>query len=185
MGTIQPARFLSHTGRVLPGVRRIVNVPNPAAGHDWLATVPGGVQWVVLGGMSTLVTSAAVANRVPSSVVTVEGFTVVSVLSGFGVSASNTNAFPIVTSTVLGVLTSETDQSFLLYPLTPLPEGAKIGVTTTGLAAADQWSTISLWVEEIYVTDPQLSSIEIAREDEKRIEAQELQQYLAQTGGGN
>src|SRR6516162_1693189 len=58
-------RFLTTEARVLPGYKRPVAITTPAAGANWTVTVPGGRMWRPIAINATLVTSAAVANRIP------------------------------------------------------------------------------------------------------------------------
>lgn len=44
-------------------LQKVVVVPTPAAGADWVQTVPAGVAWEVLSVFERLVTSAVVATR--------------------------------------------------------------------------------------------------------------------------
>lgn len=183
-GAIQPARFLSHTGKVLPGVRRVVQVPEPAAGADWTVTVPGGMQWYILSGTATLTTSATVDNRQPVITETVDGVTIWPGLQSLSFGASTTKVIPVLLDGgfVSGAATE--GDIFLAAPSNLLPPGTVIASDTALLQVGDQWSAISLWVEEVYVTDNQLSEIARLHADlEYDIEKYEYQQAMQGQGG--
>lgn len=183
-GTIQPSRFLSHTGQVLPGVRRVVQVTNPAAGADWTVTVPAGVMWEVRAGVATLTTSATVDTRVPTMGVTVDDTLVWSVPWPSGQAAGKVVTFPVGTGMANGAVYANGSSPALLLPDDLLPQGAVIATSTALLQVGDQWSGISLWVEEVYVTDPQLSEdARLHAELERDIAVYEYEQ--AQQAGGN
>lgn len=182
-GTIQPARFLSHTGKVLPGVRRVVQVPNPAAGTDWTVTVPAGVQWFVTAGVAQLTTSATVDNRQVALEVTVNGSTVWYARNGTTHAASTIFVYNF-SSTVANVPLSGTETGVLVsFPPGYLSPGTVIGTSTNLLQAGDQWSGIVLWIEEVYVTDSQLSEIQRERETLQRdIDIYEYEQAMQGQG---
>ena len=160
MGTIQPARFLSHSGQILPGVRRTLPVNKPAADTDWKVTVPSGVQWNVRAGTATLVTSATAGSRYAGVTVTVDGLLTWSITSNAAQAASETYPYSFTASTSSGYYASSAYGSVLPLPDMWLPEGTVIASLTFGLLAGDQWQNIALSVEEVYVTNGQLSEIE-------------------------
>lgn len=184
VGTIQPARFLSHTGRVLPGVRRVVQVPSPAAGADWSVTVPGGVQWRILSGLSTLATSVTVGHRYPDAKVSVDGEQVYGITANGGIDESATIVYAIVTDPNTAGAWNGSATNLYAYPFTFFPQQAQIGVTTSNLDVADQWSNIVLWIEEVYETDQQLTQRELDKETVERAYLADLLQQFAQRGGG-
>jgi hypothetical protein len=122
-------------------------VVNPAAGADWSQVVPAGVQWIIRGVVATLTTAVAVATRqaaleisdaTPSVVlVSTPGLTqiasLVDVYSWFN-GAITAAAGP----QIAGGLPNEFR----------LPAGWKFGTVTANIAAADQWSSITVAVEE-------------------------------------
>lgn len=184
MGTIQPARFLSRTGEIFPGVRRVVQVANPAAGNDWSVAVPGGVQWLILAGNATLTTSATVASREVYGNLYVQNELVFKQPGLGGIAASTVTSLNIVTDPGLLANYEAYSNGLIPSPLIPLPPGTIVSVTTTNLQVGDQWSGIMIWVEEYYFTDSQLSEIERAKEAaERALIAAELQQ--AGIGQGN
>lgn len=183
-GTIQPSRFLSHTGRVLPGVRRVVQVPNPAAGADWSVTVPAGVQWRVLSGVSTLTTSAIAATRHPTIDVTVDDVLVYIGPFSASIVANAAAQFSIYVDVASPIVASGTSDPFMIMPFDIIPQGGVIASHTNSLEAGDQWSATSLWVEEVYVTDAQLSEdARLHAQLERDIAVYEYEQ--AQQAGGN
>lgn len=182
-GTIQPSRFLSHTGYVLPGVRRIVNVSEPAVATEWSVAVPAGVQWRILGGTAALHTDATVANRQPNAIVTIEGVQVSSAVSPATITAGSDVTYTAITDVVVANDTVHNDKQGLIYPFVFIPQGGTIGTSGSNLQAGDQWSAIALWVEEVYVTDAQLSeAARIEAELNREIAQYEFQQ--AEQAGG-
>lgn len=182
-GTIQPSRFLSHTGQVLPGVRRLIPVADPAAGADWTVTVPGGVQWKIIGGYAALTASATTADRLAYTYVTIDGYGVVYAYSTSAVVASTSGHYTITSDPAVVAAGINSDAQSLVYPSVYFPESTEIGTNTLNLEEGDQWSQIVLWIEEVYVTDPQLS--EIAREEailQRDIAVAEFEQYEQSQG---
>lgn len=182
-GVIQPARFLSHTGKILPGVRRLVPVPNPAPEAEVSVEVPAGVQWFLLGLIVSLTTSAAVGNRGTSLRLTVQGVEVWSI-PGFYQAAAGTVATVVGLGGVAPVAyADQTSDATVPLPTFNLEPGSIITTGSYGLLAGDQWSMPGLYIEEIYVTDPQLSEIARERADLQRdIDIYEYQQAMQGQG---
>lgn len=166
MGTIQSARFLSHTGHILPGVRRALRVPTPAAGTDWSVTVPAGVQWNVRAGVGTLTTAAVAGSRYAGASVTVDGVATWQANLPAGQAESLAYVYTLAATVSAAVTTVAASGLIVPLPNLWLPEGTAIGSSTIGLLAGDQWSAIALTVEEVYVTNSQLSELERASEAE-------------------
>lgn len=184
MGTIQPSRYLSHTGKILPGVRRVFTVPQPAADAGFNFTVPGGVQWWVLSAFFTLLTSATVANRSVDATVTVDGLQIGEFVSGFAQVASTTGVYGLQSTGGYTAASVTTNGVMISLPGGQLPEGTTVAVNATNLSAGDQFSACNLWIEETYVTDPQLSEIARTRQElDREIAAYEYEQ--AEQAGGN
>lgn len=183
-GTIQPSRFLSHTGQVLPGVRRALTIPEPAAGAQISFAVPAGVQWWITGGRFTLLTDATVANRQVMVQVQVDGLAVWQGAGGINQAASSTGIYSCH-STYAATETTANFESFVIaLPGGYLPQSAVVTTVTSNMDANDQFSAWNLWIEEVYVTDPQLS--EIARtEAELNREIAQYEFQQAEQAGGN
>ena len=183
MGTIQPTRFLANTGQILPGVRRIVNVAQPAAGQPSVITVPGGEQWIVLSAMVTLVTDANAFTRQPFATISIDNQIVWQSALTSGVAASSTN--PLTLSSVIGSqnLQGTGGTSVSVLPNAALPPGSQIKVCTAGsIDNNDQVSAGVYWVERYYFTDAMLSEIERKIERWELLDAE--QRAYAQTGQG-
>jgi len=132
------------------GLARSVQVANPAAGADWVTSVPAGARWLVQSVRAVLTASAAVANRIVHLVITDGGGNTL-----FNVAASGNQVAgqAIGWSACGGVQAALNDGAGLL----PLPDvasylqGWTIGTATTAKDAGDQWSAISLnvleWIE--------------------------------------
>lgn len=181
MGVIQPSRTLTHAGSILPGVRRVLQVPSPAAGQDWIVVVPAGVQWWILGGVASLTTDATVANRLVNAIATVDGLQIWNVQTAYAQAASLVLSYTFESSGGLFPGPNGGNREIMPFPGAELPQGSVFGVHTANLDAADQWSNISLWVEEYYFTNAQLSELERSKEQAVREWIhEEIQQ--AQTG---
>jgi hypothetical protein len=119
---------------------REVPVPNPAAGADFVATVPAGKTWELLSAFGLLTTSAAVANRDVRPRLTDPSQAVVWELPFlFDQVASSASRYGwIAGASVVG----------LPSPPAVLPENFSFRVSTLGLDVADQWSGVVLMVRE-------------------------------------
>ena len=129
------------------GRMRSIAISNPAAGVDWTQTVPAGVTWILRAACGTLTTSASVANRQVSLVVTDATPNILldspagsleAASLGDSFSWFNGAAAVIEGAEVIGGLPTEFR----------CPAGWIIKSTTTNIQAADQWSAVSLTVEE-------------------------------------
>lgn len=156
-------RFLSREGRPLPGVKRAVPVPQPAAGAEWTVTVPGGRQWRIIGGAAQLVASAAVANRRPGLALGDESSTVARTVSALQVQAGATALLGYLPDS--GVTAPPGADTVGLVPAWDawLPGGFVISSLTVGLQAGDQYGLVALMVEELYLDDQELTILEEER----------------------
>lgn len=153
------ARFRSLESCVLPGVRQIETVANPAVATGWSISVPGGQTWRLLGGVATFVADANVANRFLGIQFTVQG---VSVYVGFfstAITASQTRTLQYEMQTPTS--SAANISSSVTVPITPLwlPDGSKVQSIGGPLQAGDQYSAISLWFEQLYQTDQDLGDM--------------------------
>jgi len=125
------------------GFLRAINQGNPAAGANWSVTVPNGARWLIQSVESRLVTSAAVANRIPHIVIT-DGAG--DELFNSPASAAQAASLTVRYSACGGVQAAVNDGAAIV----PIPDvasmlqGWTIGVTTTAIDVADQWSNIWL-----------------------------------------
>lgn len=183
-GTIQPSRFLSHTGIVLPGVRRVFTIPEPAAGAGFSFTVPGGVQWWVSGAYFTLTADATVDARFVTAIVMVDGLAIWNTWPGYTQSASTIQSYGFASA--YGFVGPATGGARVVIPLPNeyLPEGAVVSVAINNGDAGDQLSACNLWIEEVYVTDPQLSEIARTEAELNREIAQYEYEQAEQAAGG-
>lgn len=123
-------------------------VANPAAGAEWSVTVPTGSVWRVRSIYSQLVTSATVANRLTSVVMKDAAGNIFfqSFLTGAQTAGGTwTIVFSVnAPNTTLGSF----NNSELFIPDVVLPEGAVVISKSSGLQAGDQYSAISLLIEQ-------------------------------------
>jgi hypothetical protein len=126
---------------------RVVQIPNPAAGADWLATVPATARWRIACLQAQLVTSAVVANRVPHLVITDgQGHSVYNFPAPSNQIASTTVQYSAGTT----IVTTQFDNASVLvmpYPV-KLLQTWTIGTVTTAKDVGDQWSNIFLYIKE-------------------------------------
>lgn len=163
-------RFFSREGRHLPGVKRAVPVPQPAAGAEWTVNVPGGRQWRIIGGAAQLVASAAVANRRPGLSLGDESTTTARTVSALQVQAGATALLGYLPDS--GVTAPAGVDTVGLVPAWDawIPGGFVISSATPGLQAGDQYSQVSLMIEELYVDDQELSKLGEERDQALGIE---------------
>lgn len=118
-------------------------VSSPAAGADWSFVPAGGDKTKLLAITAKLVTSGTASNRQPSLQITDEtGNLLVSDVSTAAQPASVTGIWSWRSGAsqyggnITGTAFSASAPDFWL------PAGAKVGLSTAGIEAADQWSTI-------------------------------------------
>lgn len=159
--------FQGADGRHYHGVRRVQKIASPAAGADLLLTVPGGVQWRLLLGSARLTAAAAVANRIASALITVEGVLVWQSVPFLTVTAGNVGNVFFQRND--GPLTANPGLPLVDVPIPSvwLPDGATFALSTAAIDVADQWSGINFWLEEQYVTDSGLEQRHIERDEER------------------
>lgn len=132
-----------------PVVLRVQPVTPPVAGADWSFPVPGEGTWGIVAISATLVTSAAVANRVP----------VLRFTDGTNV-YFRTPALVAITATLttqiswiaeVGTIQTALSGGALSIALPPvyLAPGNIIAVSTTAIDVADQWSNIVVTAVEV------------------------------------
>lgn len=124
-----------------------INVPNPAAGADWIFTVPVSERLRIVSFRGVLTTSATVANRQVAVFVTDSVNTTWITSAPTNIPAATLAQISGTgTSAPLGVIT--TLINITLPPVLILPPGFTIATLTTGIQAGDQWSSIQFSVEQ-------------------------------------
>lgn len=146
-----PGYFLSpgRPGSPFAGVRRVIDLPAPAAGAEITFTVPGGGLYRVIAARFALVTSATVATRTPRLTLSPGGGPVMRV--------GTTGSAVAATTTDLNILPGASPPAPVAASLTlafPLPDevlesGFVIATNTLSLQVDDQYTASSWWVEEI------------------------------------
>ncbi len=131
-------------------------------------TVPAGQVWAIHSVVAKLVTSATVATRNPYLIVGDGSTTFARVVPYLGLTASQTGLYSWYPSAP--ALQAGTDSQNGLPDLV-LPAGWTLAVSTTGLAAGDQWSNVALGA---IVTMVQSGTIDIS----------ELPELVVQIAGG-
>lgn len=183
-GVPSAARFLSRTGDIYPGARRVVPVAQPAAGSNWQVVVPGGVMWNIRAGVATFTADATVANRLPGLLVTVNGQQVWNIADNTPVLASTSVTMNFASG--FQAIQSGAGGTRLLLPLPDvnLPSGAVVQSQAAGEDTGDQWTGVNLYIEEYYFTDEQLTEIEAGREQAEREAYAMLESVSTQLGLG-
>lgn len=168
-----PARFLTHEGRVLPGVKQAIAIPEPPAGSEWSLTVPGGEQWMPLSLHYVLTTSAAVGNRYPGVAVYCAGLEVYRAICVTAIAAGDVIDYTAVAGS--GIVNGGTTAGIgmVQFPFVYLNAGDSLSSLTPGLQAGDQYSAVNALVERVFVTDSDIT--ERADEFERAAVAAESQ----------
>ena len=165
LGTAQPAYMLMAdyvttrmapgfpNGRVIsstegPGWIHRVAVGSPAAGVDWSFAVPANARWRLQFVVARLLTNATAGNRLPNLFVNDDTATRVwSMAASANIPASTNAQFTCQAATPL----TPQDATYSIVVLAPnltMGPNSTFGVTTAGLLGTDQWSQISMDVEE-------------------------------------
>lgn len=135
---------------VLAGpVLRTQVVPSPAAGADWTFTIPGRSAMRILSVRAIFASAVAVATRFPALVITDGVSQVMNLPGASGEAASITETYcwaPTADSIQTG--TGGSNSASIPDKLI-LPVGFTIGSSTPNIQAADQWSGIVIWTQEI------------------------------------
>jgi hypothetical protein len=130
-----------------PGWSRIMQIGNPAAGADWIATVPAGARWRVQAISETFTASAAVASRQAGLFLD----------DGANVYWANTAPTAITASQIVTISATGSSapqgaapfqQTIVIPPGLFIPAGHRFKSTTVNIQAGDQYSAINILVEE-------------------------------------
>ena len=144
-------KFIEALARMAFMERTLVvrQVASPAAATDFSIIVPGGRVWRPLAVTAQLVTDATVATRSTSLQVTDQTNTVVAIEAFANQAASLTELYSYSVGSVTGAGGAGNQVVTTALPDMALPAGYTIKSVTTNMGAADQWSKIVVWVEEI------------------------------------
>ncbi|HXG40218.1 MAG TPA: hypothetical protein VNJ28_04675 [Candidatus Limnocylindrales bacterium] len=128
--------------------RQVVRLADPAAGSDWLATVPAGHVWLLEAIGARLITSATVMSRVPNLTVGDGVGTVLEIAPAGPVGAGETKRLAWLPD--VGAIDA------LGGGVAPLPRialgpGWTVGTTTLGLQAGDTWTQVRIVVVDLTV----------------------------------
>jgi hypothetical protein len=122
----------------------------PAAGADVSIGVPNGVFWDVNALTALFTAGAGVANRLVGFVVrNQDGQNVYQYQTSTALTANQTCTFTF-SEDFAAVATTPANGGIILWPA-PKPlllPGWTFGTLTAAIAAADQWSAVTCWVEE-------------------------------------
>jgi len=134
------------------GVLKSIAVTQPAAGANWIKTVPAGKVWRIQSIQFSFAASAAVANRqVHLLTEDSSGNEVFAEKFATAVTAGDTAYMNFGAGLSNGGLVSNAaaDQNALGYPVNMnLPENFILTTQTDGMDAADQYSNVFVFVEE-------------------------------------
>lgn len=155
----RPPLMLAREGIILPGQRRVVQVPTPAAGLDWSVTVPGGRQWRIDAARALFATSSGVAPRIPRFLLS-DGSTVYWENGPIAtLPASATFHFGLTAGGPQATAGTGSVNQHLTLPDLWLPGGHQFQTQTSSIDVADQWSGIALLVSEYWYDDIGLSEL--------------------------
>lgn len=131
-----------------PGLIRVLSGTNPAAGAEWLETVPTNARWRILDIFAKLTTDANVANR--SAILRLD--------DGSSKIWDIVTAYVHAASTVINyhwlpqsLKESTAIQSNIMVPLPPALyafQGYRLGSQTTNFQAGDDWIAPEILIEE-------------------------------------
>jgi hypothetical protein len=128
-------------------IKNIV-VSNPAAGADWVQTVPSGKRWRVMTGNFQLATSATVANRFPA-IVFDDGVNQFYATAWDNAIVASTPVAKISLGPQRYVAVNDGNAQTIAYiGNLILSPGMRVRSNTTSIQVGDQWSNIFLLVEE-------------------------------------
>lgn len=149
---------------------QIVKVANPAAGAQFVVTVPGDQAWKVHAVTAVLTASAAVATRDVALLADDQSTTFLAAGVGPTQTAGQvaTYSWARSLSTSTGLITGGVISAG--FPDLVLPPGYRLRSTVVAMDVADQWSSIALYVEA-------LDTLPFGKRQE--LEAAALAQYLA------
>lgn len=131
------------------GMRQITGT-NPAAGSEISETVPTGRQWLVHGVKFALVTAATAGSRRPHLVFNLTSTFEFNCFASIDQIISENKQY---SCGEYGVVPDETDDNDIIIPIPTniwLPAGGTIKTQTTNLAAGDDYSAPTLFVEEFF-----------------------------------
>jgi hypothetical protein len=137
----------SSTIAELVGVQDVVKVPNPAAGADWIYTVPSGYFRRLISGTAILTTSSNAANRLLGFEITDGTNNLAQGWNGTALTASLTIQVGYFVGTGGGVSIAGSVSSVGGIPNVWLPPGYTLESDTVALNVTDQYSAIFLWFE--------------------------------------
>jgi hypothetical protein len=130
-----------------PGFITSVNVANPAAGADWTFTASAAVRFRVVSVNAQLLTSAAVANRIPRMLID-DGANIVSNGAPNQIVPASTTSQVTGTTTVTSAGANIPDVLCSIPGNAILKPGWRLRSNTVNIQAADQWSNIWLNLEQ-------------------------------------
>ena len=124
---------------------------SPAAGADISITVPNGAYWDVNSLTALFTAGAGVANRLVGYFIkNQDGQTVYTYQTTTALTANQTCTFTFSEDFATTMQTPANGGIVLAPAPKPfLPPGWSFGTVTAAIAAADQWSAVTFWVEEL------------------------------------
>jgi hypothetical protein len=130
------------------GAIRAITGTTPGAGVDISETVPTGARWELLLFLGSLVTAAAVANRIPALIID-DGVNAEYVWAMGGNETASISWTNTWAQGVPSLFTAALNLANAPLPSNNrLPAGARIRTSTTGIQGADQWASPKYLVRE-------------------------------------
>lgn len=134
----------------------------PAAGTDWILTVPAGVLWIPVSLSVSWNASAAISTRTPTFQMAYNGATFYVVGAPMQLGANTATTFTLAVNIGQSQSLDQDSRQQLPLPVVVLPPGATISSSTVNLQAGDAWSTQSLYVRTAIMHGPDTSAYQPA-----------------------
>lgn len=130
-----------------PGLIRSITGTNPAAGVEISETVPPGAVWKPISLIATFVTSADVANRLPSIVLD-DGTNIYFTQEVTGLQTASSTVLHEIAVGLERLAVVSTNKQLGIPIGTKMAAGNRIRTLTANIVAADNWGVPQLLVEE-------------------------------------
>lgn len=131
-----------------PGFIQSLQIANPAAGANWIATVPTNARWRIRAATFVLVTSAAVATRIVELDALDNAGNILNVFPPFSSQAASLNFRYNVSNVTANPAPDNTQVNIPIYADLQLMAAWKFQSAVQAIQAADQLSSIFLTIEE-------------------------------------
>lgn len=122
------------------------SLPDPAAGADFVFTVPGSEGWLVQGLIARFTADANVATRQPRLFADDQTTRWLEIPAGATVAAAGTDRYTLILGGPTGVTSSPAAAAWGGPTMLYLPPGHRLGADTNNLQVGDQWTVVRIAV---------------------------------------